>query len=355
MGVKLTGQLPDWVSAKDIILEMLRRHDVDGGVGKVIEYYGPGLDNLTAMDRHVIANMGAELGATTTVFPSDEIVRRFLKQQEREADWVELTADEGATYDLHDEINLSELEPLIAKPSSPGNVVPVREVAGNDIYQSYVGSSANPGLRDFAIAALIVDGKQVHDRISFDVNPTSRQILENLVEMDLLSKLLRAGARIHQPGCNGCIGMGQAPATGRISLRTVPRNFPGRSGTVEDAVYLCSPETAAASALTGVITDPRTLDMAYPRFEEPEEIIINKQMLVPPLPESEHIQLEKGPNIKPLPIFEPLATHIEGKALLVVGDDVSTDEIMPAGARVLPYRSNIPAIAQFAFVQIDED
>lgn len=355
MGVKLTGELPDWVSAKDIILEMLRRHDVDGGVGKVIEYYGPGLDNLTAMDRHVIANMGAELGATTTVFPSDQMVRRFLKQQGREADWVELTADSGATYDLHDEIVLSELEPLIAKPSSPGNVVSVREVAGNPIYQSYVGSSANPGLRDFAIAALIVDGKQIHDRISFDVNPTSRQILENLVEMGLLSKLLHAGARIHQPGCNGCIGMGQAPATGRISLRTVPRNFPGRSGNIEDAVYLCSPETAAASALTGVITDPRTLDMVYPRFVEPDDIILNKQMLVPPLPESEHIELEKGPNIKPLPIFEPLAEQIEGKALLVVGNDVSTDEIMPAGSRVLPYRSNIPAIAQFAFVQIDED
>ncbi|MFO7537468.1 MAG: aconitate hydratase, partial [Chloroflexota bacterium] len=225
-GVKLTGQLPDWVSAKDVVLEMLRRHDVDGGSGKIIEYYGPGLENLTAMDRHVIANMGTELGATTTVFPSDEAVRRFLKQQERESDWVELIADEGADYDEYEEIDLSKLEPLIAQPSSPGNVVPVREVAGTEIYQAYIGSSANPGLRDFAIASLIMNGRQAHDRVSFDVNPTSRQILENLAEMGLLAPLIRSGARLHQAGCNGCIGMGQAPATGRISLRTVPRNFP---------------------------------------------------------------------------------------------------------------------------------
>ena len=269
-GVKLFGELPEWVSAKDVILEMLRRHDVDGGIGKIIEYYGPGLGALTAMDRHVIANMGAELGATATVFPSDEAVKLFLKSQWRGDAWREILADENAAYDEHAEINLSELEPLIALPSSPGNVVPVREVAGREIYQSYIGSSANPGLRDFAIAALIVDGKQVHDRVSFDVNPTSRQILENMIELGILGKLIRAGARLHQAGCGGCIGMGQAPATGRISLRTVPRNFPGRSGTKEDQVYLCSPETAAASALTGVITDPRTLGMAYPRFKEPE-------------------------------------------------------------------------------------
>jgi aconitate hydratase len=288
------------------------------------------------------------------VFPSDEAVRVFLKQQGREDDWLELKADDGATYDLDDEINLAELEPLIAKPSSPGNVVPVREVAGNGIYQAYIGSSANPGLRDFAVPALVVDGRQVHDRISFDVNPTSRQILENLAQMGLLAKLIHAGARIHQAGCNGCIGMGQAPATGRISLRTVPRNFPGRSGTKEDAVYLCSPETAVASALTGQITDPRDLDMAYPQFEEPDEIIINQEMLVPPTAESRHIELEKGPNIKPLPQFAPLLDTLEGKTLIVVGDNLSTDEIMPAGAKILPYRSNIPAISQFVFSQIDE-
>jgi aconitate hydratase len=354
-GVKLTGQLPDWLSAKDVVLEMLRRHDVDGGRDKIIEYYGPGLDNLTAMDRHVMANMGTELGATTTVFPSDGAVRRFLKQQGRESDWIELVADDGADYDEHEEIDLSKLEPLIAQPSSPGNVVPVREVAGAEIYQSYIGSSANPGLRDFAIAALIMNGRQAHDRVSFDINPTSRQILENLADMGLLSTLIRSGARLHQAGCNGCIGMGQAPATGRISLRTVPRNFPGRSGTKEDAVYLVSPETAAASALTGQITDPRTLAMDYPHFEEPETVKINTEMLLAPGDNGDDVELEKGPNIQPIPEFEPLPDTLSGPVLMAVGDGISTDEIMPAGSRVLPFRSNIPAISQFVFAQIDED
>jgi aconitate hydratase len=354
LGVRLTGALPDWVSAKDVILELLRRRSVDGGIGKIIEYYGPGLDGLSAMDRHVIANMGAELGATTTVFPSDEAAERFLQSQGRSEDWVKFVADEDAEYDEHEEINLSELEPLIACPSSPGNVVPVREVAGREIYQAMIGSSANPGLRDFAVPALIVDGKQVHARVSFDVNPTSRQILENLTEMGMLGKLIRAGGRIHQAGCNGCIGMGQAPATGRISLRTVPRNFPGRSGTKEDQVYLCSPETAAASALAGVITDPRTLEMKYPRFTEPEKLIINTDMLVPPAANGEKVQLEKGPNIAPLPGFDPLPDAIEGPVLLKLGDNISTDEIMPAGEQVLPYRSNIPAISKFTFARVDE-
>jgi aconitate hydratase len=355
LGVRLTGELPDWVSAKDVILEMLRRRGVDGGIGKIIEYYGPGLDGLSAMDRHVIANMGAELGATTTVFPSDEAVKRFLESQGRGEDWMELAADKDAAYDEREEINLSELEPLIACPSSPGNVVPVREVAGREIYQAMIGSSANPGLRDFAVPALMVDGKQIHSQVSFDVNPTSRQILENLTELGLLGKLIRAGGRIHQTGCNGCIGMGQAPATGRISLRTVPRNFPGRSGTKEDQVYLCSPETAAASALAGVITDPRALKMKYPRFTEPQKLIINTSMLVPPAQEGREGQLEKGPNIAPLPRFDPLPDAIEGPALLKLGDNISTDEIMPAGQQVLPYRSNIPAISKFVFAQIDEN
>ncbi len=353
-GVKLVGELPDWVSAKDLILEMLRRHDVDGGIGKIIEYYGPGLRALTAMDRHVIANMGAELGATTTVFPSDEAVKVFLKSQGRGDAWREILADKNAEYDEYKEINLSELEPLVALPSSPGNVVPVREVAGREIYQSYIGSSANPGLRDFAIAALIVDGQQVHDCISFDVNPTSRQILENMIALDVLGKLIRAGARLHQAGCGGCIGMGQAPASGRISLRTVPRNFPGRSGTKEDQVYLCSPETAAVSALTGVITDPRTLSMAYPRFQEPETNRLNTEMLVPPASEGVLSALEKGPNIKPLPILEPLPDQLAGPVLLKVADDISTDGIMPAGAKALPFRSNIPELSKFTFSQIDE-
>ncbi len=354
LGVKLSGELPDWVSAKDVILEMLRRHDVDGGVGKIIEYYGPGLKNLTAMDRHVIANMGAELGATTTVFPSDELTKQFLKQQNRENDWVELKADPDAVYDEHDEIDLSKLEPLIALPSSPGKVKTVKEIAGKEIYQTYIGSSANPGFRDFAVAAMIVDGKQTSDKVSFDVNPTSRQILENLISNGYLQKLVRAGARIHQAGCNGCIGMGQAPATGKISLRTVPRNFPGRSGTKEDSVYLCSPETAAASALTGVITDPRTLDMKYPKIQEPEKVAINMDMLLKPSENGEEIKLEKGPNIATLPKFDKLPETLKGSVLLKVGDDISTDEIMPAGAKVLPYRSNIPEISKFTFSQVDE-
>ncbi len=354
LGIKLTGKLPDWVSAKDVILEMLRRYDVTGGVGKIIEYYGPGLDNLTAMDRHVIANMGTELGATTTVFPSDNEVKRFLSTQNREKDWIEIIADKDAEYDETDEINLSTLEPMIALPSSPGKVKKVSEVSGKEIYQSYIGSSANPGLRDFAIAALIVDRKQIHDGISFDINPSSRQILENLIELGLLKKLISAGARLHQAGCNGCIGMGQAPASGRISLRTVPRNFPGRSGTKEDSVYLCSPETAAASALTGKITDPRTLNIPYPKFHDPEKIILNNHMLIKPPEESDKIKIVKGPNIKQLPEFDALPKKISGTVILKVKDNISTDEIMPAGTKVLPYRSNIPEISKFVFSQIDE-
>ncbi|MFI5335000.1 MAG: aconitate hydratase, partial [Chlamydiales bacterium] len=353
MGVRLVGKLRPWVSAKDIILEMLRRHDVDGGVGRIIEYYGPGLKNLTAMDRHVIANMGAELGATTSVFPSDQETRKFLKQQKRVKEWKEIVADPKADFDEHEEIDLSKLEPLIACPSSPGNVVPVSQVAGKEVFQAMVGSSANPGLRDFAIAASIVKGKQVHPRISYDIIPTSRQILENLTRMGHVEAFLRAGARIHQPGCNGCIGMGQAPASHKISLRTVPRNFPGRSGTKEDLVYLCSPETAAAAALTGLITDPRKLKMKYPKFKEPEKLLLNPEAMLKPQHDPK-TQLVMGPNIKPLPLFPALENHIEGPVLLKMGDNISTDEILPAGTKVLPFRSNIPAIAEFTFGQVDE-
>lgn len=355
MGVKLTGKLPDWVSAKDIILEMLRRHGVAGGVGKIVEYHGPGLQSLSAMDRHVIANMGAELGATSTVFPSDDKVRLFLKHQGREGDWQKIGADRGASYDEEDEMDLSRLEPLIALPGSPGNVVRVAEVAGKEIYQSYIGSSANPGFRDFAVPALILDGEEVHPRVSLDINPTSRQILENLIGQGYLNKLVHAGARIHQPGCNGCIGMGQAPASGKVSLRTVPRNFPGRSGTKGDQVYLCSPETAVASAITGVITDPRALGKPYPVYRERKPVAINAHMLVPPVDDTTGIELEKGPNIRPLPPFAPLPDNLAGPVLLKMGDDVSTDEIMPAGAAVLPYRSNIPEISKFTFSRIEEN
>jgi aconitate hydratase len=353
-GVRLEGELPDWVSAKDVILEMLRRHGVRGGIGRIIEYHGPGLRGLSAMDRHVIANMGAELGATATVFPADDEVRRFLRGQGREADFVELVVNDP-TYDLEDTIELSKLEPLIALPSSPGNVVPVREVAGREIYQAYIGSSANPGYRDFAVAAEIVKGRHIHDRVSFDVNPTSRQILENLIADGHINALLHAGARLHQAGCNGCIGMGQAPATDRISLRTVPRNFPGRSGTREDQVYLVSPETAAASALTGVITDPRTLDMTYPRIRDPDRPALDTEMLVAPIDASHarRIRFDKGPNIHAIPILDAIAEALVIPVLLELGDDVSTDEILPAGARVLPYRSNIEQISRFAFEPFD--
>jgi aconitate hydratase len=351
-GVRLVGELPDWVSAKDVILELLRRHDVDGGYGRIIEYHGPGLEHLSAMDRHVIANMGAELGATTTVFPSDAEVHRFLASEQREDDWSELLADEDAHYDVTDEIDLSALEPLIALPSSPGNVKPVREVAGTEITQALIGSSANPGLRDFEIAARIVEGRQTDDGVSFDVNPTSRQTLEALARSGAVATLVAAGARLNQAGCLGCIGVGQAPASGAVSLRTVPRNFPGRSGTRDDQVHLCSPETAAASALTGRITDPRELDMPYPRLEPPGEQTVNTRMLVAPDPDPGR-ELRRGPNIKPLPQLEPLPGAIEAPVLLKLADGVSTDEIMPAG-RALSLRSNIPALAEFYFAQLDE-
>ncbi|SFE16849.1 aconitase [Lentibacillus persicus] len=354
-GIKLTGELPDWVSAKDVILELLRRHDVKGGVGFVMEYFGPGVENLSAMDRHVIANMGAELGATGTVFPSDKEVKRFLKVQDREDDWIELKADKDATYDVLEEVDLSELEPLIAKPSSPGNVVPVRELAGKPIYQSYIGSSANPGYRDFAIAAEMVGGQRVADGVSFDINPTSRQMLTDLVKESHVASLLQAGGRMHQAGCNGCIGMGQAPATGRNSLRTTPRNFPGRSGTREDSVFLCSPETAAASALTGVITDPRTIEADYPKIKEPKRTT-NMDLLDEPLSyeQAKEVKLNKGPNIASIPKMDEMPDKMELPILLKMSDNISTDEILAGGARVLPYRSNLPEISKFTFEIIDE-
>ncbi len=359
LGVKLTGKLPPWVSAKDVVLEMLRRYDVKGCRGKIVEYYGPGLDSLSAMDRHVIANMGTELGATTTVFPADKEVERFLKAQQRPDAWSAITADEGATYDEHDEIVLDDVVPLIACPSSPGNVVEVREVEGRPVHQVVIGSSANPGFRDFWIVSEIVKGKSINPDVSFDVNPTSRQMIENLSVGEAFKHLIHAGARFHQAGCMGCIGMGQAPATGKISLRTMPRNFPGRSGTLDDQVYLCSPETAAASALTGKITDPRDLEkiynMKYPQFVPAEKEIINTDLLIAPPEDSKDVTLEKGPNIKSLPDFEKLLDDYHVSVLLKMGDNISTDEILRAGAEVLPFRSNIPAISEWAFYIIDQD
>jgi aconitate hydratase len=352
MGVKLTGKLSDWVSAKDVILEMLKRHDVSGGVGRIIEYYGPGVKSLTVMDRHVIANMGAELGATSTVFPSDENTKKFLQLMHREQDWIELVADVDARYDEHDEIDLSTVEPLIAMPTSPGNVVKVRDIAGKPIAQAYIGSSANPCPRDFAISAMMTAGKMVCKDVSFDINPSSRQSLVYLMEQGHIESLTKSGARIHQAGCNGCIGMGQAPATNTISLRTTPRNFAGRSGTKEDQVYLCSPETATASAITGVITDPRDLGMKYPKYEEPKKITIVSD-LIGPVNDGHLERLIKGPNIGKFPEFPKLPASIKAPVLLKVGDNISTDDISPAGALVLPYRSNIPKISEYTYSRLD--
>ncbi|GHJ39254.1 aconitate hydratase [Streptomyces sp. TS71-3] len=360
-GIRLTGTLPDWVSAKDVVLEMLRRHGVKGGVNRVLEYHGPGLASLTAMDRHVIANMGAELGATTSVFPADEAVRDFLRAEGREEDFTALLPEPDARYDLREEIDLSTLEPLIARPTSPGNVVPVREAAGEEISQAVIGSSANPGLRDFATVASMVRGRQTGAGISLDVNPTSREILQDLTRSGAVLDLIAAGARIHQAGCLGCIGMGQAPAVGRNSLRTFPRNFPGRSGTEEDAVWLCSPETAAASALRGVITDPREwaadTGARYPVNGTMRRTARNPDMLEPPLPpeQAARISLVRGPSISALPTLDPLPDTVRGPVLLKMGDDVSTDEISPAGAKALPFRSHIPRLAEFTFTRIDPE
>lgn len=355
LGVEVTGKLSDWVSAKDVVLEMLRRYDVKGAKGFVIEYYGEGLKNLSTWDRHVIANMGTEMGATSTVFPSDERTKEFLTQQGRAKDWVGLKADNGATYDLTDQIDLSKVEPMIACPSSPGNVVPVSEVAGREVSQVVIGSSANPGYRDFWMASQMVKDKQIPADVSFDVNPSSRQTIQTLTSNGAMGDLMGSGARFHQTGCMGCIGMGQAPASGKISLRTMPRNFPGRSGTKDDQVYLCSPETAAASALMGKITDPRTLDFDYPIFEEPKEVKSGLTVIFPPKGDKSKTKLEMGPNIKPIPKFGRLECEFQLPVLLKMGDNISTDEILKAGAEVLPLRSNIPAISKYAYQALSND
>ena len=355
LGVRLTGELPNWVSAKDVVLEMLRRYDVKGCVGKIVEYYGPGLNNLSATDRETIGNMGTELGATTTVFPSDERTREYLEAQGRGRVWVPLEADDDAAYDEHDEIDLSRLEPLIACPSSPGNVVPVREVAGIKVDQAIVGSSVNSSFRDLMVVARTVEGRAAHPDVSLHINPGSRQVMENVLNHGGLLALLQAGARIHQSGCLGCIGMGQAPGTGQVSLRTFPRNFPGRSGTKNDQVYLCSPETAAAAALKGVITDPRDLgkEMVYPRIKDPERYLISESAIVFPNDEGRKTEIIRGPNIKPFPSLEALPETLVGEVALKVEDNISTDTIMPAGNKVLPLRSNIEAISEFVYYQID--
>jgi aconitate hydratase len=357
MGVKLTGKLPPWVSGKDVILEMLRRHTVKGGVGKVIEYYGPGVETLSATDRATIGNMGAELGATSTLFPSDQRTSEFMESQGRGDTWVSLAADPDCRYDEYDEIDLSTLEPLIACPSSPDNVVPVREVEGTKVDQVLVGSSVNSSFRDLMTVCRILDGRRVATHLSFNINPGSRQALENVAAQGGIMMLLLAGAQIHQPGCLGCIGMGQAPGTNQVSLRTFPRNFPGRSGTKNDKVYLCSPETAAAAGLFGVITDPRKLGdlMPWPDVRTPDRYVVDDSSIIYPLEDTTAVEIITGPNIVPFPAFEPLPETLEAQVIIKVGDNITTDHIMPAGNKILPLRSNIPAISRFVFEQVDPD
>jgi len=301
--------------------------------------------------------MGTETGATTSIFPSDERTKEYLIAQGRGGVWVSLSADEGATYDEYAEIDLSKLEPLIAKPSSPGNVVSVREIAGLKVGQAIVGSSVNSSFRDLMVAAKMLEGRRVHPDTSFHVNPGSRQVLENVYQAGGLLAFLSSGTRVHEPGCQGCIGMGQAPATGEVSLRTFPRNFPGRSGTKDDKVYLCSPETATAAALRGVITDPRDLarEMMYPHIEDPELYLIDEKSIIFPSEDLMKTEIIRGPNIKALPELKPLPDTLEAEVVLKVGDNISTDTIMPAGNRVLPFRSNIEAISEFVYSQIDPD
>ncbi|MFH1215708.1 MAG: aconitate hydratase [Pseudomonadota bacterium] len=353
-GVRLTGKLSPWVSARDVLLELLRQLTVKGGVGYIMEYFGPGMKELSVTDRASITNFGAELGATTSVFPSDENTLKFLRSQGREDCWVEIIADEDARYDELLEIDMSSLEPLIACPSSPDNVVKVKDVAGKPVSQVLVGSCSNSSLRDLVVVSKVLTGRQVNHEVSFEVNPGSRQVLENLTAMGEMLPLIQAGARIHQAGCLGCIGMGQAPSTGTISLRTFPRNFPGRSGTVNDQVYLCSPEVAVAAAITGKITDPRELG-EYPAFTLPEKYLPGDSRIEPPLADGRDVAIVRGPNIAPFPAFSPIPETWQGTVLLKTGDNITTDHIMPAGAQVLPLRSNIPAISEFVFKALDEN
>jgi aconitate hydratase len=351
-GVRLSGKLPDWVSARDVLLELLRQLSVKGGVGYIMEYFGPGVNQLSVTDRASITNFGAELGATTSVFPSDENTRKFLESQGRGDMWRPLAADDDAQYDEVIDIDMSSLEPLIACPSSPDNVVKVSEVAGKPVSQVLVGSCSNSSLRDLMVVARVLESEEIDSDVSFEINPGSRQVLENITMQGDMLTLIKSGARVHQAGCLGCIGMGQAPPTGAISLRTFPRNFPGRSGTVNDQVYLCSPEVAVASAVKGKITDPRDMG-EYPLFELPEKYLLGDQRIESPRESGEDIEIIRGPNIAPFPEFEPLAETWQGKILLKVGDNITTDHIMPAGAKILPLRSNIPAISEYVFNSVD--
>ena len=350
--VNLTGKLKDWVSAKDIILELLRILSVKGGRGKIFEFAGEGVKTLSVPERATITNMGTELGATTTIFPSDEITKDFLKRQNREKDWTEMVADSDATYDDELTINLSELEPLIAMPHSPDNVKKVKDLKGTKVDQVCIGSCTNSSYADMMLCAETLKDKKINKNTSLTISPGSRQVFSMLASSGKLFNIINAGARILECACGPCIGMGQAPKTKAVSLRTFNRNFEGRSGTKDAQVYLCSPEVALAAALTGEITDPTTLFGAKPKISLPDSFYINDDHFQKPSNEGEIV---RGPNIKPLPKFEPMPDSISADVVLKVGDNISTDHILPAGAKILPLRSNLPAISEHTFGAVDKD
>jgi len=352
--VELKGKLNPWSTAKDIILEVLRIMSVKGGVGKIIEYAGEGIKTLTVPERATITNMGAELGATTSIFPSDEVTLEFLKAQGREQDWVELLPDSDANYDEHIVIDLSTLEPLAAKPHSPDNVEKISSIGKIKVDQVAIGSCTNSSYMDMMKVAAILKGKTIHPDVSLVIAPGSKQVLTMLAQNGALADMVAAGARILESACGPCIGMGQAPSTNAISLRTFNRNFEGRSGTASAKVYLVSPEVAAASALTGVLTDPRELGEA-PKVEMPKEFIINDNLVVAPAPEGNNVEVVRGPNIKPFPVNKPLTEKVSGKALIKVGDNITTDHIMPSNAKLLPFRSNVPYLAEFCLTPCDPE
>jgi aconitate hydratase len=349
------GRLPDFVSGKDVILDLLRQYTVKGGLGTVMEFYGPGVKNLDMSARATIANMAVDIGATGAMFPSDEVTWDFLNRNNRAEVWVERSTPEGARFEHVTEVHLDEIEPMVACPSNPDNVKPARELGDVEVNQVIIGSSCNGSYRDFMVAAEMVEGEIKAPNVSFEINTGSRQTLVNLLAHDGLNKLVGAGARTHEPGCLGCIGMGQAPATGTNSLRTFPRNFKGRSGTKDDHVYLCSPETAAASALKGYITDPRRLGIEQPQVELPERFAFNEKWFIQPAENPDSVEVVRGPNIQPFPVLEEAPDTLKAEVILKVEDNISTDVIMPAGNRVLPYRSNIPAISGFVYDVLDED
>jgi len=351
--VRLSGSLRPWVSAKDIILEVLRIMSVKGGVGKIVEYGGEGVSCLSVPQRATITNMGAELGATTSIFPSDENTRAFLKSQGREKAWTELKPDANAHYDEVIDIDLSKLEPLVAQPHSPDNVCTVRDVAGKKVHQVAIGSCTNSSFADMMIVANALRGKQIHPDVSLVISPGSRQVLEMIARNGALADIISAGARIIESTCGPCIGMGQAPSSSATSVRSFNRNFLGRSGTKNANVYLASPEVCVAAALKGVFTDPRELGESL-RVELPEKFLIDDRMVLEPSAQPEQVEIIRGPNIKPLPINTAMPDTPEGELLLKVGDNITTDHIMPAGAKILPLRSNIPEIAKHVFEVVDE-